>query len=210
MQQRKSDQLAARTNTLTHDEHRHADTAMLIVDMIADFDFTNGDRIFENALPAARKIADLKTRANEASIPVIFLNDNYGKWKNDFSATLRSAESSEKGKEIASILIPDDRDYHILKPQRSGFFATPLDVLLGTLDISRLIVTGLTTDICILFTAHDAYMRGYSVAVPSDCSAAVDRKDHENALRLLLRIADTDIRGSGSIDLSKTSSNERK
>jgi nicotinamidase-related amidase len=175
--------------------------AVLIVDMIADFEFENGEQLFTHALPIARNIAGLKNRAVKAFVPVIYVNDNYHKWKDDFKATLRSAESSRYGKEIVSILRPLAHDYYVLKPQRSGFFGTPLDFLLESLDVSNLIVTGVTTDICVLFTAHDAYMRGYSLSVPGDCSAAVEVKDHDSIITLLARIADADTRRSDEIEL---------
>ena len=172
----------------------------MIVDMIADFGFEDGEQLFTHALPVARRIADLKKRAAQASVPAIYVNDNYHRWKDDFKATMRSAESSKIGKQIVEILRPDADDFYVLKPQRSGFFGTPLDFLLENLDVSNLIVTGVTTDICVLFTAHDAYMRGYSVSVPGDCSAAVDVHDHQSALRLVARVADADIRDSEDIE----------
>jgi len=57
--------------------------------MIADYEFDNGDKIFANALEAAQNIVKLKARAKAAMIPVIYVNDNYGVWQNDFDATLR-------------------------------------------------------------------------------------------------------------------------
>jgi nicotinamidase-related amidase len=90
----------------------------------------------------------------------------------------------------------------VLKPQRSGFYETPLSVLLASLEISRLIVTGFTTDICVLFTAHDAYMRGFDVLVPSDCTAAVEGEFHDSALKLMERVANVDTGSSDAIDLT--------
>ena len=198
----KSDRLATRTHAPQH-KHTSANAAVLVIDMISDFDFEGADTLFEDALNVAKCINNLKQRANERRLPVIYVNDNYGKWKNDFSATLEAAKSSEKGAQITSILLPGSDDYHILKPQRSGFFATPLGVLLEILDVSDLIITGVTTDICILFTAHDAYMRGFSVHVPADCTAAMQRQDHENALTLMSRIADARVENADALDLSQ-------
>lgn len=203
MTDKTNDHVARRTAKLTNSKHRHSGVAILIVDMIADFNFEAGDKIFQNALPVADKIAKLKERAIRNAVPVIYVNDNYGNWKNDFSATLDSAEASSKGNKIASLLRPGPDDYHVLKPQRSGFFATPLDVLLSALDVSDLVITGITTDICVLFTAHDAYMRGYRVNVPVDCCAAAEPDQHISAIDLLSRIADADVRTLSEIDLSR-------
>jgi nicotinamidase-related amidase len=185
-----------------HEKDPNGKTAILIVDMIADFGFEDGEELFTHALPVAGRIADLKKKAANASVPVIYVNDNYHRWKDDFKATMRSAESSKSGKQIVEILGPNADDYYVLKPQRSGFFGTPLDFLLENLNVSNLIVTGVTTDICVLFTAHDAYMRGYSVRVPGDCSAAVDVRDHRSALGLVARVADADICESDKIGFS--------
>ena len=172
-----------------------ANTAVLVLDMISDFRFEDGEKLYPHAVKAAAAIASLKSRAKEAGMPVIFVNDNFGKWNEDFhSYTDSIRKSSEKGRKIIDMIGPDEGDYHILKPQRSAFYATPLGVLLMTLDISKLVFTGVTTDICILFSAHDAYMRGFHVSVPSDCAAAIDKAYHDDALRFVERVIYADTR----------------
>ena len=183
---------------------------MLIVDMIADFEFEDGDRLFEKALPIAQNIARIRSRAHQADIPVIYVNDNYGLWKNNFEGTLAAAEKSAKGKQIVELIRPGKDDYHILKPQRSGFFATPLDVLLTSLDASRLIITGVSADICVLFTAHDAYMRGFEIIVPEDCTAAADDRHRDHALSLLRRVADADTTPSDELKLERANTVARQ
>lgn len=106
-----------------------------------------------------------------------------------------------KGRRDSKADLPLSDDYHVLKPQRSGFFSTPLDVLLATLKVSELILTGVTTDICILFTAHDAYMRGFRVIVPPDCTAAVTTQQHREAMALLQRLTEADTRLSEKLVL---------
>lgn len=194
-----ADRLDERTPSLHSAEHRKKGTALLIIDMIGDFSHDDGDDLARHALPAASNIARLKARAVEANIPVIYVNDNFGEWRNDFQTTLESARSSKKGSEIVKLIEPGADDYHILKPQRSGFFSTPLDVLLASLKISELILTGAATDICILFTAHDAYMRGFKVIVPPDCTAAATTDQHREAIAQLQRLVDADTRLSEKI-----------
>ena len=138
--------------------------------MISDYGYDDGEAIFDSALPAARKIAELRQRADRAGVPVIFVNDNFGAWRNDFAATVESARNSDRGSAIVELLPPGPNDYHVLKPQQSGFFATPLDLLLAALGSTRVIITGVTTDMCVLFTAHDAYIRGFNIIIPHDCS----------------------------------------
>ena len=82
----------------------------------------------------------------------------------------------QAGNPVSERLVPGQEDYFIIKPQFSGFYATNLPVLLPKLGVSRLIITGVATDICILFTAADAHMRDYALWVPEDAVAAADER----------------------------------
>lgn len=183
---------------------READgrSALLIVDMVSDFEFEDGEQLFKYAVPAADKILKLKQRVQAAGWPVIYVNDNYGRWQEDFSHQVtRIIKKKCVGRKIAEALRPTRKDYYILKPHRSGFYETPLEVLLSSLGIGTVVITGVTTDICILFTAHDADMRGLKVVVPEDCSAAVAPTHHTSALALLRRAAHTETTASTELEI---------
>ena len=68
--------------------------------------------------------------------------------------------------------MPEKDDDFVLKPAHSGFFSSSLDILLKHLEARALVIGGIATNICVLFTANDAYMRGYELYVPRDCVAA--------------------------------------
>jgi nicotinamidase-related amidase len=170
-----------------------SDVVLLIIDMISDFEFEDGDELFESALPAAVAIANFKKRARAAGIPAVFVNDNYGKWHSEFNAVIEYARESKKGREIVHLLGPGEEDYFVLKPKHSGFYSTALDILLDHLGAKRLILTGVTSDICILFTANDAYMRDYELFVPSDCVAAVKPEQNDYALGYIERVLKTNL-----------------
>jgi nicotinamidase-related amidase len=179
-------------------------TALLIVDFFTDFEFSGGDKLKKQAVAAARKLAKLKEKAKANGWPVIYVNDNFAHWRDDFTAQVdRLIDRPDEAGDIARLLKPDEKDYYVLKPQRSGFYSTPLERLLNSLKIKRLVIAGLSTDICVMFTAHDAYERGFEVSVPSDCTAAIDPKHKQEALRLLSRVAKADTKRSVDIDLSK-------
>ncbi len=72
--------------------------------------------------------------------------------------------------------------------KHSGFYSTPLDILLTYLRTERVILTGLSAERCVLFTANDAFLRDYELFVPSDCTAAIDDRDYAAALRILERV----------------------
>jgi nicotinamidase-related amidase len=178
--------------------------ALLIVDMINDFRFLDGRKLFRRALPVARAIVKLRKRGDVAGVPVIYVNDNFAKWHDTFETTVDTIEhASDEGREIVSLLRPEKEDYYILKPNRSGFYKTPLEILLEDLGVTDVIVTGITTDICVLFTAHDAHMRELGVAVPSDCTTANTNAYKKQALDMLERVADADTRPSDKIRFSR-------
>jgi nicotinamidase-related amidase len=177
--------------------------ALLLIDLITDFDFEDGDRLYESTRSIISNVGELKKRAHEAGSPVIYVNDNFQKWDEDLTGLVsRIRSKSEKGTEILEKIAPSESDYYVLKPQRSGFYATPLGVLLMSLGVSRVVLAGVTTDICVLFTAHDAYMRGYGVAVPNDTTAAVTEEFHRDGMKLIERVAEADIGPAKNVEFA--------
>lgn len=178
--------------------------ALLLIDIISDFDFENGEKLLQNTVPAARNIVKLKCRAKKTGVPVIYVNDNFGKWQSNFTNLLaHCADKKSRGAEIVEILAPDEDDYFVLKPKHSGFFSTTLDVLLEYLNCETLILTGVATDICILFTANDAYMRDFKLVVPRDCVAANDTDENERTLAYIERLLKADTRVSTELNFEK-------
>jgi nicotinamidase-related amidase len=176
--------------------------ALLLVDVINDLEFEDGDALLVHALPMAERLAALARRCREAGVPVIYLNDNFGRWRSDFRTLLRRClRTPVRGRPLARLLRPGARDYFVLKPKHSGFYSTSLDILLRYLGASTVILTGLTGDICVLLTAHDAYMRDLQLVVPADCVASVDPAENEHALRYMARVLKADTRDSSELDL---------
>lgn len=179
-----------------------SNVALLLIDVINDLEFESGEKLLRHALPMAERLAALKRRAKEASVPVIYVNDNFGKWQSDFKKILEHVLKDDvRGRPLAELLQPEDEDdYFVLKPKHSGFFSTTLDILLDYLQARTLILTGLTGDICVLFTAHDAYMRDFNLVIPADCIASNDSRENEYTLKKMESLMDADIRPSDEID----------
>jgi nicotinamidase-related amidase len=176
--------------------------ALLLIDVINDLEFEGGDALLTHALPMAERLAALARRCREAGVPVIYVNDNFGRWRSDFRTLLqRCLDTPVRGRPVVARLRPDDRDYFVLKPKHSGFYSTTLDLLLRYLDATTVILTGLTGDICVLLTAHDAYMRDLQLVVPADCVASIDPAENEHALRYMARVLKADTRASSELDL---------
>jgi nicotinamidase-related amidase len=181
----------------------NSSVALLLIDVINDLNFDRADELLAPAVPMARKIATLKREAARLQIPTIYVNDNFGQWKSDFRHTVEHCcADNSRGREISRALRPETSDYFVLKPKHSGFYATTLDVLLEYLKVDTLIITGIAANICVLFTANDAYMRDYRLFVPSDCVASNSAEETENSLRQMKTVLKADIRPSAAIELS--------
>jgi nicotinamidase-related amidase len=159
-------------------------TALLLIDVINDLAFEGSEMLVEQAEVMATRLATLKRRAAAAGVPAIYINDNFGQWRSDFRQTVAHCTArSSPGRIVSQRLRPTAEDYFVLKPKHSGFFDTTLDTLLDTLRIRRVILTGMAGNICVLFTANDAYMRELKLVAPSDCIVSNTAADNDYALR---------------------------
>jgi nicotinamidase-related amidase len=157
--------------------------ALLLIDVINDLEFPEGPQLLQLALPMAQRIAELKRRAANLGVPVVYVNDNFGRWQSNFNRQVdHCLHDGVLGQPLAELLRPDDDDYFVLKPKHSGFYSTSLDVLLQYLGVRTLVLTGFAADICVLYTANDAYMRDYAIVVPSDCVASESAELRKAAL----------------------------
>src|SRR5205814_10712566 len=105
--------------------------ALLLIDVINDFEFEGAEPLFKHALPASQRIADFKRRCTQAGVPTVYVNDNFGKWRSDFRNLISHClDDNTRGRPIVELLKPDREDYFVLKPKHSGFYSTTLDLLL--------------------------------------------------------------------------------
>lgn len=189
-------------------DNARSKVSLILIDVINDFHFPNGEELLRRAIPAAKNIAKLKKRAEEKGIATIYVNDNFGRWRSDFRAQVdRCLADDCLGKPVTELLKPSDQDYFVLKPMHSGFYSTVLPVLLEQLGISTLILAGFASNICVLFTAHDAHMRNFTLIIPDDCSAAETEQDHQTAMRQLKTVIGADVRPAHETDLDKVLGN---
>lgn len=178
--------------------------ALLLIDVINDMEFDSGEALYRNALPAARNLARLRNRAKDAGVPVIYVNDNFGKWRSDFRQQLGHVlEDGVRGQPIAKLLRPDEQDYFVLKAKHSGFYHTQLDLLIDYLQVRIVVLAGFATDMCVLFTASDAYLRDLDIIVPPDCSASATIEHHEGALEHMSRVLHVKTPPSSEIDFTE-------
>jgi nicotinamidase-related amidase len=175
---------------LADEKGKESTSALLLVDVINAFDFEGCEGLVAAAERAAPRIVALRERARAAGVPVIYVNDNFGQWRSDFRATVEACRRPDQpGHRVTDALVPGDGDYFVLKPRHSAFYCTALEVLLSRLKARRLVIVGFATNICVLFTANDAHMRGYQVVVPCDCTAANDETSARQALEQMVLVA---------------------
>ena len=187
----------------SHVRHKSG-LALVLIDLINHFEFPDGKSLLRQALVIAPRLARLKKRAREAGIPAIYVNDNF-EWRSDQSKLLKYCLRPEaQGRSFVEQLRPDDQDYFVLKPMHSAFYQTPLDLLLRELGSSTVILSGLSTNSCVLCTAHDADMRRFKVIVPRDCSAARSVREHRLGLEHIRAMADAKVVLSSSLRLDKS------
>lgn len=176
--------------------------ALLLIDVINALDFPEGEQLLKYALPMARRIAALKREAKQLGIPAIYVNDNFGRWRSDFQTYVdHCLQNDVLGRPLVELLQPEKDDYFILKPKHSGFYSTTLDTLLDYLAVETIILCGVASNICVLFTANDAYMRDFELFVPSDCVAANEVEENEHALRQMADVLGADTRPSTELAL---------
>lgn len=182
----------------------NSSVALLLIDVINDMDFEGSEPLVRQAPALGERIAALKERARATRIPVVYINDNFGRWQSDFRRLIQHClEDGVPGEPLVRMLTPDDDDYFVLKPKHSAFFATTLDTLLAYLGAKTLILTGIAGNICILFSANDAYMRDYHLVVPSDCVISNTAEDNAYALQQIEKVLKGDIRPSTELDLDE-------
>jgi nicotinamidase-related amidase len=177
--------------------------ALILIDVINDLEFEEAEELFPFALPMAERIAELKARAKAAGIPVIYANDNFGRWRSDVNALIdHCTQPGVRGKPVVELLRPDQDDYFVLKPKHSAFFSSTLDTLLAYLGATTVILTGVAGNICVLFSANDAYMRDFHLIVPADCVASNSAEENHHALAQMATVLKADITPSTDLDLT--------
>jgi nicotinamidase-related amidase len=176
---------------------------LLIIDMINDLGFEGGEAIRAEAEAVAATLVRLRAWADALGAPTVYVNDNYGQWRSDRSRIIEACLRPDRpGAAIVRRIAPRADDYFVIKPQFSGFYATNLPVLLPKLGVSRLVLTGIAADICVLFTAADAHMREYDLWVPADAVASEDEQRKQWALGVMRTSMGAETRPTGELALA--------
>lgn len=150
----------------------HGDV-VLVIDVLSDYRFPDGDALWHRFTPCIAPLARLLQRARAQGVPVVYANDNFGRWRSSLEDMgKRIAHANPAAWQALAPIRPQRADFVLLKPRHSAFYCTPLEVLLEALEVRRLVLTGVSATSCIWFTGSDAHIRGYEIVVPRDATAA--------------------------------------
>ncbi len=175
-------------------------SALLIVDMISDFGFSDGGKLVIEAGKAAGRMAKARALFRSRELPIIYVNDNFDRWNMGFSELVDwASRGGSRGRGIVDLLLPAGDDYFILKPKHSAFYETALPSLLEKLDVRRLAIVGVAGDSCVLSSALDAHIRNFPVWVPSDASASLTEDRNTRAMEFMDESLGCDTTPIGSI-----------
>ena len=161
-------------------------SALLVVDMLNSYEHEDADRLADSACEAVPQIAALIERARDGDVPVVYVNDNYGDW-NSSSEELAQAAMNGRRPDLVEPVLPRNDDAFVIKARHSVFYSTPLEYLLQTMGVGRIVLTGQATEQCILYSALDGYVRHYEVAVPRDGVAHIHGHLAEAACEMMER-----------------------
>jgi len=157
--------------------------ALVIIDMLNDFLSEQGALSVGSAgqriVPV---IAAELEQARQGNLPVLFLCDQHRPDDREFTVWPPHCVAGSRGAQVIPELAVRPGDYLIPKRRYSGFYGTDLDLILREMGISELILTGVCTNICVLYTAVDARMRNFKVTVVRDGVASFDEQAHRFAL----------------------------
>jgi nicotinamidase-related amidase len=159
-------------------------SALVVIDMLNSYDFPDAEELASSAAEVVPNISRLIARAQDEDVPVIYVNDNYGDW-NSSADELLDAGLAGKHPELVEPLRPPEDVSFVIKARHTIFYGTPLEHLLKSEGIDRLVMTGQVTEQCVLYSALDAYVRDIEVAVPRDAVAHIHEDLAEAALKMM-------------------------
>lgn len=159
--------------------------ATLVIDMLSPYDHEDGDALAEQArgrIDAIKTLIDATMAHDDAQL--VYVNDNF----DDFTATSKDiGEDAMQGRhpDLVEPILPPKGAFFVQKVRHSAFYESGLNHLLHVMDAQQVIIAGQVTEQCVIYSALDAYIRGFDVSIVTD--ACVPLEDHlgEAALEMM-------------------------
>jgi nicotinamidase-related amidase len=161
-------------------------SALIVVDMLNEYDHEDAEVLVENVRAALPAMRHLLQRAGQEDTPIVYVNDNYGDWSAGRAEIVERALAG-RARDVVEPIAPVHGSWFISKARHSIFYETQLEYLLREQEIERVVLLGQVTEQCILYSALDAYVRHFNVAVPTDAVAGIHGDLADAALRMMER-----------------------
>jgi nicotinamidase-related amidase len=175
-------------------------TALIVVDMLNSYEHEDADELTKSVETVVEPLSELIERADRDGTEIIYVNDNYGDWNSSHEELVTKAYDGAHP-ELVEPIVPREGDAFVIKARHSIFYSTPLEYLLATQGHGRVVLTGQVTEQCILYSALDAYVRNFRVAVVEDAVAHIDDELAKASLRMMERNMRADIQTADGADL---------
>ena len=167
-------------------------SAVVVVDMLNHYEHEDADSLIPSVRETLPAICELLARARESDVPIVYVNDNYGDWSAYRPQLVERALRGRAPELVEPIAPPPDAGF-VVKARHSIFYQTQLEYLLRQEEIERIVLVGQVTEQCILYSALDAYVRHFAVAVPRDAVAHIHEDFAEASLRMMERNMSADV-----------------
>ncbi|OQR63473.1 isochorismatase [Streptomyces maremycinicus] len=184
------------------DAQDRAGLALVVIDMINTYDHEDADLLIPSVRQVVPVLAELIGRAREADVPVVYANDNFGRWRSHHGELVDTALAGPHAGLIEPIR-PDDESLFVVKARHSAFYETPLAYLLGRLGVGHVVLTGQVTEQCVFYSALDAHIRHLEVTVPRDAVASIHAPLEDAALDMMERNMGALITTAKDIDFTR-------
>ena len=175
------------------------ETALLVIDMLNSYDHDDAEPL---AAGVERHLAEMVSLRDEAQrredVLLVYVNDNYDRWDAGCEALVTRAMNGKRP-ELVEPIVPTGPVPFLPKGRHSAFYQTALGHLLSIEDVKRVVLTGQVTEQCILYTALDAYLRGYEIVVPPDAVAHIHEDLAQAALRMMQSNMQAELRPAADV-----------
>jgi nicotinamidase-related amidase len=169
--------------------------------MLNSYEHEDADELTKSVEAVVEPLSGLVARAESEGVELIYVNDNYGDWKSSQEDLARQAMEGARPDLVEPLLPPDSADF-VMKARHTIFYMTPLEYLLGQKEIDHLVLTGQVTEQCILYSALDAYVRHFEVAIPRDGVAHIHENLSDAALEMMERNMGAELTTCADVKLS--------
>lgn len=177
-------------------------TALVVIDMINTYEHEDAELLLPSVRQALPGVRRLISRARAEGVDVIYVNDNFGRWRSHHDEILGIALDGPHA-DLVDPVRPDADSLFVVKARHSIFFQTPLEYLLGQLGVDRLVLCGQVTEQCVLYSALDAHIRHVPTVVAPDAVAHIHQDLADAALRMMERNMGTLVAPSTGIALRR-------